>query len=1302
MRFQDNRSETEGGGLACIDGASPSVTYCEFISNEAGDHGGGVYVDGYSTHPVITESQFLQNESNTGNGGAMYIRDSFTMVSFCSFVENTALHAGGAVYLRNNQSIISPGNTFTDNRGCGGADLAARSASNPTVNATSNSFSGSAVTDFYVMPQNVFDTSGHMSSLTPMSVNLYVAPDGDDDLNDGLSPASPFQTIRHALSRIQTGAPSLNLTVILAAGEYSETATGEIFPLPSLDGVIVQGAGEGVTIINSESVPGTFRSLFGNLDRISDVTLTGIVGPGLYCRDSMGLYTDVTFQDYANTSYGAGTYIDDADAVFMNCTFTGCQASVAGGAVYLKTPLTTFVAVTFSGNTAVYSGGAVHNNTGNSVFDGCTFTGNVSPAGGAIRIENGAPVIAGDTAGPNVFSDNFSPRGANLSAQSIPAAPYNVQDNSYDVTPESAWCAAPVEAFDATGFVVTGPAPMPGAEVYVAEDGDNANDGLTPNTAFRNVSYAMKRVVGTDSQQAIVNVGPGVYDAIAGEQFPVPLLPHTSVIGTGYPVTALTADTGTVVVAYYSDDSSLEDVTVSSGTGPCITVEESLSEFLQMNVDGCDAPFNGGGMLITGGAPVVDDCIFQNNHSSRQGGAIHASTNTQPIISNCSFVSNSADQLGGGVLIGFNATADVSNCLFDLNSAQQDGGGLAAFFGAVNINTCSFTGNSAGDTGGGLYLSSDASTLSNNGNIFAGNRASLGADIAAGELFDTPVSLGQSQFDGIPESPFYVAPQGSFDVSGTSGELEPIRQDIYVAPWGSNENSGVSPDEPFETIRYGLSRILPDPEPVILTVHLESGDYILANDPFPVPLPLLDRVTVAGSHVLGTTIDADGSDGAFRGFWTDDSMLSDMTIQNSDGSAVAVEFSDLSIERCNFEANAEQGSGAALNAAGGVTFMDDCLFASNSAGANGGAVSIRQYGMLFLSRSLFDTNTAGSNGGAISTWIGQGRVHDCVFTGNSGAQGGAWASRNTDAVQISGSRFLYNSADLGGGLWAQQGSFSLIDCLIAENLVAVGSSGNAHGGGLYIDGCDVILTNCTVAGNTVTGFSRISGGGICTAGNADVTILDSILRSNTALAGFDLQVGFPWSPSDVAVSFSNLDVNNPGAVEYAPGSTLTLGAGIQGADPLFVHDDLPWQLSSTWSGQPVDSPCIDAGSEPAAERTYLTPLQIEFMGRRTTESGGFPDQEWVDLGWHADPGPCVHDGDMNDDGELTMSDVQIIFGLALLPRPVNYYDICTGDLNWDAILTAQDAQTAMLMILSIPSSRRFPCPRCPVSRTFPA
>ncbi|MBN1297804.1 dockerin type I repeat-containing protein, partial [bacterium] len=254
------------------------------------------------------------------------------------------------------------------------------------------------------------------------------------------------------------------------------------------------------------------------------------------------------------------------------------------------------------------------------------------------------------------------------------------------------------------------------------------------------------------------------------------------------------------------------------------------------------------------------------------------------------------------------------------------------------------------------------------------------------------------------------------------------------------------------------------------------------------------------------------------------------------------------------------------------------------------------------------------------------------------------------------------------------GVLDLMDCLIAENQAAPVAGVDGRGGGVAIDASAVSVTNCTVAGNAVSGFSRVTGGGIAVTGNGSMRLTDSICRLNTAPAGADMQVGYRWSSARVDALYCNLAVADPDAVAVAPGSVLETGAGIQDADPLFVHEDLPWQVAATGSGQPETSPCIDAGSRPAVRATYLTPETIEILGRRTVESGAFPDQGWVDLGWHAAPLPCVHNGDVDGDGIITSNDVALIFSMALFPRPMDYASICAADMDWNADITAADAQ----------------------------
>jgi len=1261
-----------------VDHSSPTIIQCSFITNQANRYGGAIYASG-SSNPTITNCDFIQNKSNTANGGAIYFRDNHPIVSNCLFDGNSAQFAGGAVYTRNSDSTISPGNTFTNNIGCAGVDLAAWSES-VSVNATNNTFSGSAESEYYVLPLSVFDVSGHISQLPTIHSDLYVSEDGDNLLNTGLSPSSPFQTIRYALSRIQTN--SIARTIHLAAGTFSSETNNEVFPLPLLSDIIIQG--DSSTSIVSGNSQGCFRCFFAQNTQLDNLTISGNTGPGISLCHSSGLFSNLTVHDFCNTSYGAAFHVDDSDIHLTNSTISNCNAAISGGAVYLDTMTTRITNCRFENNSAVYSGGAIHNYSGNSIFEACTFNGNTSPAGGAVRIANGNPSFYSEVDAPNIFENNFSPRGANLSSQNIPAIPYNAQGNSFDVTPDSAWSVAPVSAFNTDNSTITGSAPLPGATVFVSESGDNDNSGLSWETSFRTISYAVKRVTGSPDAPATINIGTGIFNSASGENFPIPLLPSLILQGIAPEQSVINSGNETCAVAYFSSDSILRSVTITSNTSSGIVCENSSTQFDNLIIEDCDSYSNGAGILISAGTPSIESSILRRNHSFRQGGAIHVSADATVDIHNCQFLDNLANQHGGAILSGYNSHTNISDCEFQSNNAGTNGGAVAAFFGTIDVQNSTFRNNTARKTGGAVFLDSENNNLSGSQNLFSSNSAAIGADLAADDIFSFPVPAMNNRFpESIPESAFYVAPQDAFDLTGYISSFEPIQQNVYVSPSGSDENSGLTPAEAFRTIRYALSKVLADDQQSSeLDIILAEGNYVMAEEENPGPYPLLDNINIRGISAEETIVQADTVEGVFKGLFSKNSAITDLTIRDSFATAIDLYFSDFMIDRCILISNGGNGSGGAIAASGGQLCVVDTEFISNSASSNGGAIDIRQYASFLLSGSDFYNNFAGGTGGAVATWLTNGRAYDCFFDGNSSDQGGAWSSRNS-TFYLTGSKILNNTADKGGGIFVQQGEFSLVDCLIAENMSSPVTEINSHGGGIYFDNCSARVESCTVTANKSVGFSRVTGGGITAIGNSDLSIINSIVRYNDAVQGKDMAIGFPWSSADVFASYSNLSIQDHSAIWVSMGSSLDSGEGIIEIDPLLLPDN-NWQLSSICSGQTQDSPCIDSGSESALSVTYLTPFSIENMGVRSSETGLWPDQDTLDIGWHSPPSDCIHDGDINSDGVISWEDIELIFWMAFDPLPLNYEDICVADINFDAEITVTDAQilATQLSILS--------------------
>ncbi len=105
----------------------------------------------------------------------------------------------------------------------------------------------------------------------------------------------------------------------------------------------------------------------------------------------------------------------------------------------------------------------------------------------------------------------------------------------------------------------------------------------------------------------------------------------------------------------------------------------------------------GGGVRIVAGAPVIDGCVFENNHSG-YGGAVHCA-GSEATISNCTFHGNSASANGGALLI-INGAVPVSNCSFTENHATLDGGALHVVNGAHTLTACEIVNNTSIDGAG--------------------------------------------------------------------------------------------------------------------------------------------------------------------------------------------------------------------------------------------------------------------------------------------------------------------------------------------------------------------------------------------------------------------------------------------------------------------------------------------------------------------------------------------------------------------------------------------------------------------------
>ncbi|MCD4655647.1 right-handed parallel beta-helix repeat-containing protein [bacterium] len=351
----------------------------------------------------------------------------------------------------------------------------------------------------------------------------------------------------------------------------------------------------------------------------------------------------------------------------------------------------------------------------------------------------------------------------------------------------------------------------------------------------------------------------------------------------------------------------------------------------------------------------------------------------------------------------------------------------------------------------------------------------------------------------------------------------------------------------------------------------------------------------------------------------------------------------------------------------------DCLIAYNSAHMTGGVrCSISSAQFLYCEISNNFSERTMSPGGILINTSSNAELINCTISQNVN---GGIAIANSNPM-ISSCLIKGNSGeDLGGIYCSSHSSAEFINCLITEN------SCIEPGGGINIHNADATVVNCTISENT----SEESGGGI-RAVYANVSVLNSILWQNESPVGSEITVEDHNYPSVLTISYSDVDGGEEGIFvdQYC---TLIWGNGMLDEDPLFVTDvGGEYYLSQTASGQTEDSPCVDSGSclsENVCIETIENLLCLDEMWTRTDQ---ISDSGQIDLGAHypiSTSNPCNHRGDVDFNGEITASDAQITFEIALSAYFPNYQEICAADCNGNTKITTEDAQSIFMAMLGL-------------------
>jgi len=316
-----------------------------------------------------------------------------------------------------------------------------------------------------------------------------------------------------------------------------------------------------------------------------------------------------------------------------------------------------------------------------------------------------------------------------------------------------------------------------------------------------------------------------------------------------------------------------------------------------------------------------------------------------------------------------------------------------------------------------------------------------------------------------------------------------------------------------------------------------------------------------------------------------EAVLDGFTITNGGdvdyGGGVRCMGSSPTIRNCIFVRNTSWDYGGGLcNCYGSCPTVEGCIFRDNSCApagvfGYGGGMANRHDSDPTVTDCTFEDNHATYRAGGMGNFHGSSpRVLRCTFTNNSAEySGGAVGNWDGSAPTFIECVFSHNQAEDDGGAVCNESDSDAA----FENCIFFANYSDGFSGALKNRRADLLLTNCTIAGNE----ARWTCGGLWSGASGRTRLRNCILWGNTEQNGTTRD-----EPAQVSVSGGSLEL------EYCcvEGWSGALGGlGNFGLDPMFVDAaNLDFHLQSAggrwhaacgcWVFDAATSPCIDAGN----------------------------------------------------------------------------------------------------------------------------
>jgi len=430
-------------------------------------------------------------------------------------------------------------------------------------------------------------------------------------------------------------------------------------------------------------------------------------GPGIRSTGFIIIDNSSIFNNHSTWAGGGVEIYSTQENVYIkNTQIYSNSAFQYGGGIYFSGDLPLYLEnVTISDNYAPLGGGIYFNGFRTPKFElkNVTVSENKAQKGGGIFIVLGINKIIFDSQ-VNIYS-NYAGQGNELyyDLNDKDAVPFlNATIDTFTVEEITDDYIFPSENFniEIRNFKLQ---KNYAENAYVSMDGNDSNNGLTPDKPLKTIHKALNLFKADSSHPCTINIATGEYKYLHDDVFfPLNMMDYINLKGSKESEVIFNGDSLTNILAFNRDNNiNIQNITIKNGNykdgGAIYALASSFSldcvQIINNNAT------NGGGIFLKKSYLTAKELELIDNNSSTFGGAMYMDSSDVNIYFS-SFTQNQSNN--GGVCTLENASRlTFRNTLIADNTADSRGGALYCNSNSFStlINT-TFANNVAGSRGG--------------------------------------------------------------------------------------------------------------------------------------------------------------------------------------------------------------------------------------------------------------------------------------------------------------------------------------------------------------------------------------------------------------------------------------------------------------------------------------------------------------------------------------------------------------------------------------------------------------------------